>query len=266
MNILIPMAGEGSRFAQEGYQVSKPLIPTTSLKLRKKVPMVAAAVLDLPDWDSSQILFIDRDFHQRDGSELRLLEFFPKAQFITLNQLTSGQATTCLQAKSFIDNDQELLIAGCDNGMVIDEERFQDLKSQSDCIVFTHQRHELVLRNPEAYGWVAENGSDDVLKVSVKKTISQNPLEDHAIVATFWFRRGKDFVSAAEKMISANDRVNNEFYVDQVINYVVQANLKVKVFPVTRYLCWGTPIDYENYEATLLYWKDFLKIEEGKSK
>jgi hypothetical protein len=66
-------------------------------------------------------------------------------------------------------------------------------------------------------------------------------------------------------MIAANDRVNNEFYVDQVINYVVKAGGKTKVFEVEKYLCWGTPADYESYEKTLEYWKGFLlkEIERG---
>lgn len=258
MNILIPMAGAGSRFAEQGYKIHKPAIPTTSLKLGKKVPMVVAAVFDLPRSTADKIIFIDRDFHKSEGVEAEIQTFFPQAQFITLDHLTEGQASTCLLAKDLIDNDSELLIAGCDNGMVFNDKAFQQLKNDSECLVFTHRGHELVQAKPEAYGWVQVDSSNNVQKVSVKKTISSAPLNDHAVVATFWFKRGSDFVRATESMIKANDRVNNEFYVDQMINYILAAGLKAKVFEIEKYLCWGTPQDYENHEKTLAYWRDFL--------
>ncbi len=91
----------------------------------------------------------------------------------------------------------------------------------------------------------------------MKKPISDDPINDHAIVATFWFRHGSDFVKCAEEMIAANDRINNEFYVDQSIKYCIKAGLSVKVFEIDRYIGWGTPADYENYEKTLEYWHRF---------
>jgi hypothetical protein len=63
-------------------------------------------------------------------------------------------------------------------------------------------------------------------------------------------------------MIQKGDRINNEFYVDLAIKYAINLGYKVKVFEITRYLGWGTPEDYENYENTITYWKNFVKIEE----
>ena len=62
-------------------------------------------------------------------------------------------------------------------------------------------------------------------------------------------------------MIAANDRINGEFYVDQVFKHMLSAGLKVVVFEIDRYICWGTPEDYEIYEDTISYWKAFLDGE-----
>jgi len=258
MNYLIPMAGAGSRFAQKGYRTHKPAIPTTSWCTGQVVPMCVAAAQDLPHISrDSRIIFIIRDFHQDAGLDQTIKNFFPQAQFIAIDHLTQGQASSCLLAEEFINNDQELLIAGCDNGMVYDQQAFDHKRAGADVLVFTYRYHSAVLSHPNAYGWVKVDESGKVTGVSVKKQISPTPLQDHAIVATFWFRKGSFFVQAAQKMILENDRVNNEFYVDQVIKHALDLGMQVDIFEIDKYLGWGTPEDYENYEKTYQYWKTF---------
>jgi dTDP-glucose pyrophosphorylase len=266
MNIIIPMAGEGKRFADEGYKISKPAIPTIDRKTGLEKPMVVCAVSDLPGVaaDGSNFTFIDRDFHKRDGVEEVILKEYPKAHFITLDHLTEGQACTCMLAKESINNDNELLIAGCDNGMVIDEEKFNALRNEADCLVFTYRHNEAVMKNPNAYGWMIVDENDNVTGTSIKKAISDDPKNDHAVVATFWFRKGSIFVEATERMIAQNDRINNEFYVDQVVKHVLDLGYRAKVFEIDRYIGWGTPKDYEEYTQTIRYWEKFLKDEYAK--
>lgn len=261
MNILIPMAGAGSRFIKEGYTKHKPLIPVTDRRSGKKIPMVVAATLDLPAALESKIIYIDRDFHKKDGVEDEIKSFFPAAKFITVDYLTEGQASTCLLAKEHINNDEELLIAGCDNGIVFDKEKFLEAKKTADVLVFTFRGNEAVLENPKAYGWVETDDSGVVKSVSVKIPISDNPLKDHAIISAFWFKKGADFVKNSAEMIAQNDRVNGEFYADLVIKYCLKNGLCVKVFEVDEYLCWGTPQEYENYEKTINYWRKFYEVE-----
>lgn len=265
MNIIIPMAGAGSRFTKAGYKTHKPAILTTDIKTGEKLPMVILAAKALPCIDNAKkLLFIDRDIHKTDGVEEKIIQFFPKAKFITINYLTEGQASTCLLAKDDIDNKEELLIAGCDNGMVYDINKFNEIKKTCNAIVFTYRNNESVLANPSAYGWCVVDADDNIIKMSVKKQISNNPINDHAVVATFWYEHGHDFVRSAKKMITENDRVNGEFYIDQVIEHSIALGLKVKVFEIDRYICWGTPEDYENYEKCISYWKNFIIIEQNR--
>lgn len=263
MNIIIPMAGEGKRFSDEGYKVPKPAIPMVDRRTGRELPMVACAVLDLPgvEEEGANVTFIERDFHRRNGVENAVKAVFPKAKFLAIDYLTEGQACTCLLAGEWIDNGEELLIAGCDNGMVMDMRTFEDAKRDADCLVFTYRHNEAVLANPNAYGWMIADGDGTITGVSVKKAISNAPMEDHAVVATFWFREGGIFVRAARKMIAEDDRVNGEFYVDEAVRHVIDLGYHAKVFEISRYLCWGTPKDYEDYMGTVRYWERFVRDE-----
>lgn len=260
MNIVIPMAGEGRRFSEQGYSIHKPAIPTIDRRTGRKIPMVVCAVLDLPGVKSNgeNVIFIDRDFHKADGVEAAIAMEFPKSRFITVDKLTEGQACTCLLAKAMIDNGEELLIAGCDNGMVMDEALFEREKQDADCLVFTYRNNEAVIANPDAYGWMLTDSENTITGVSIKKAVSDNPMNDHAVVATFWFKNGHIFVQSAEKMIAENDRVNGEFYVDEVVKHVLDLGYKAKAFELERYIGWGTPKDYEEYMETIQYWDRFI--------
>jgi dTDP-glucose pyrophosphorylase len=247
MIALIPMAGAGSRFQKEGYDIPKPLI-----KVNGK-PMVINAVEALPE--AEKHIFICRDFHIKDYQiDKELKHYYPGATIISVDHLTEGQASTCLLAKDYINNDEELVIGASDNGMIYDKNRFDKDKQDADCLVFTFRNNVTVVPKPQQYGWVVADENNNATKVSVKVPISNNPKKDHAIVGAFWFRQGKYFVEAAERMIAKNRRVNNEFYVDECINELIEAGQKVKVFEIDSYICWGTPDDLRTYE----YWQDFF--------
>lgn len=265
MNILIPMAGAGSRFVQEGYTQHKPVIPTTQRHMGVSVPMVVAAVSDLPvdaNAPDCNLIFIVRDFHVTDGVTDAIRSYYPNAQFVIVDSLTDGQASTCLLARDLIDNECPLLIAACDNGMELPTNAFCNTSAKSDALIVTFRNNEAVCAKPQSYGWVRTEG-DKALGVSIKAPISTTPMQDHAVVGTFWFRHGHHFVAAADTMIAANDRINDEFYVDQVFKYLINAGLDVSILECERYICWGTPNDYENYENTIGYWRDFLAKEQA---
>ena len=258
--ILIPMAGAGQRFADAGYTVHKPAIMTVDRATGQEKPMVVCATKDLPGVaaDGSNVIYVDRNFHQTDGVEDAIRAWYPQASFITVDHLTEGQACTCMLAEPYLDPEQPLLIAGCDNGMDIDRDAFDALTKECDCIVFTYRHNEAVLANPNAYGWMIADAAGNITGTSIKKAISDRPMEDPAVVATFWFRRAAVFIEATKKMIAENDRINGEFYVDQTVKHVLDLGYRAKIFDIDRYVGWGTPADYEGYQKTWNYFKAFL--------
>lgn len=104
------------------------------------------------------------------------------------------------------------------------------------------------------YAWLKVNSKDYVEHVSCKKFIYEDPLKTHAIIGTMYFRKAKYFIDGLKKNYEENIRTNGEFYVDDVLNQNIKEGLKVKVFEVKNYICWGTPNDYMTYN----YWKDFF--------
>lgn len=259
--ILIPMAGAGQRFADAGYTVHKPAIMTVDRTTGQEKPMVVCATKDLPGVavDGSNVIYVDRNFHQTDGVEDAIRAWYPQAAFITVDHLTEGQACTCMLAEPYLDPEQPLLIAGCDNGMDIDRDAFDALTKECDCIVFTYRHNEAVLANPNAYGWMIADADGNITGTSIKKAISDRPMEDPAVVATFWFRRAAVFIEATKKMIAENDRINGEFYVDQTVKHVLDLGYRAKIFDIDRYVGWGTPADYEGYQKTWNYFKAFME-------
>lgn len=261
MNILIPMAGEGQRFKDEGYKYSKPVIPTYSKSTGELLPMVVCATQDLPYVKElgSNVIYVDRDFHKDNGDEEIIKNYYPNSSFLTIDHLTEGQACTCMLAKDYIDNDEELLIAGCDNGMEYSLSKFDEYRKKADVLVFTYRNNEAVLEKPAAYGWMIADEDDRITDISIKKAISDIPMKDHCVVATFWFKQGSIFVQATNRMIEQNDRINNEFYVDQAIKHVIELGYTARVFEIDRYIGWGTPKDYEIYQKTFEYWRGFYE-------
>lgn len=248
---LIPMAGEGSRFANEGYETPKPLIEVSGK------PMIVQACASMPKAD--KWVFVCRSEHLKKYPEIEntLKNNFENSHIIEVDHLTEGQASTCLLAKSEIDPEDSLFIGACDNGMTYNQEKFLHLSGnpEIDALIFSFRNNATVNNNPKAYGWIKVNENEEVQGMSVKIPISETPINDHAVVGSFWFKKGKDFIEMTEQMISANKRINNEFYVDKVFDEFTEAGKKVKVFEINHYICWGTPNDLRTYQ----YWEDFFR-------
>jgi len=248
MITIIPMAGKGERFLKKGYQTPKPLISIGD------VPMVIKAVLGLPKADDH--IFIALKEHLSNCKiDDRIKEYLPQAKFVSLDQVTEGQACTCLLGLEHLALNEEILIGACDNGMIFDRQAFDQRKKISDVIVFTFRNNVTVIEKPEQYGWVKLSNDGAVEEVSVKKPISNSPQQDHAIVGAFWFKQADIFKKATERMIAENRRINHEFYVDECINDAIALGYRISVFEIDKYICWGTPNDFETFN----YWKTFYQ-------
>lgn len=248
---LIPMAGAGMRFAQEGYKVPKPLVPVEG------VPMIARALGSLPA--AKQWITACRTEHLENACLEEVLKADNRpVTLLPVEKLTEGQASTCLLAREQLDPDAPLLIAPCDAAFVYDEVHYAVLTSDPsgpDCLIWTFQNHPHANRNPNQYGWVAV-GSDgeSVERVSCKQALPGDISRAHGVIGAFWFRKARYFLDAADALIARNQRVNNEFYVDSALNLLLEQGRSAKVFPVAHYLCFGVPDDVRTYE----YWAAYF--------
>ena len=202
---LIPMAGNGQRFLDEGLITPKPLIEINGL------PMVIRAASCLPEADLW--IFICRENHIKSHNiDIIIKKHFPKSIILSANKPTDGQASTCLLASDHLRPDDILTIGSCDNGMEYEYNLFNVLLTENDALIWTFRNNSVVLKNPKMYGWVSLYGEGSVSGVSCKQPISKNPLYDHAIIGAFTFKAARIFIESAQRTIKKNRRINNEQY------------------------------------------------------
>ncbi len=236
INIVIPMAGLGSRFAKEGYKKPKPFIDVNGL------PMITR-VMDNLYYPEANYILIGRKEHLE--AERELVDEISKkykATFIGIDKLTEGTACTVLYARKFINNNFPLLIANSDQLVDASIEEFinESITKKMDGSILTFIDAE---RNPK-WSFAKINSENLVTEVQEKKAISE-----FATVGIYFFNKGEDFVNGAVDMIINNDRINNEFYSCPVYNYLIKDGKKIIIHNINHNGMHGlgTPEDLEIY-------------------
>jgi NDP-sugar pyrophosphorylase family protein len=233
MKVLIPMAGEGSRFAKQGYQFPKPLIDVNGK------PMIQRVVENL-NYDAKYI-FLIRSEHLKKYEGLRNVInqiAGSDAEIATVDSLTEGAACTALLAKDLINDKDDLLIANSDQIVEYESQNFEFFRNHGkiDGSIFTFNAV-----HPK-WSFVRVNHDGCIVEVAEK-----NPISNIATCGIYWFKHGSDFVSSTERMISKNIRVNNEFYIAPVFNEMIQDGKRLFPFYVHRMWGIGTPEDLNLY-------------------
>lgn len=231
VNILIPMAGSGSRFAQAGYQLPKPLIDVNG------IPMIQKVINNL-NIDANFIFIVQKEHYEKYNLKSYLNLMAPNCQIVLAGDVRYGAAWDTLLAKQFINNDKHLLIANSDQFIEWDscEFMYSMLCSDTDGGIVTFEASD----SKWSYAKVEQDGY--VSEVAEKKVIS-----NEATVGIYYWKRGSDYVQCAEQMISKNIKTNNEFYVCPVFNEAIQNNKRIKTFPIQKMWGLGTPEDLNHF-------------------
>jgi len=231
MNVLIPMAGAGARFEKAGYTFPKPLIEVNGK------PMIQAVVENL-NIDARHIFIVQKSHHDAYSLRHMLNLISPDCEVITVDGVTEGAACTTLLAKEFIDNNDPLLIANCDQyvewnsnefmySMVADEVDGGILSFTS-----THPKWSFAKLNDDGF----------VCEVAEKK-----PISNIATTGIYYWKKGSDYIKYTERMIKNNVRVKNEFYVCPVYNEAIFDGKKIKTFHIDKMWGIGTPEDLSRF-------------------
>jgi dTDP-glucose pyrophosphorylase len=233
MNILIPMAGEGSRFKKAGYTFPKPLIDVNGK------PMIQRVVENL-DFNNHYIFLVRKEHVENYTGILDTLERITngRCSIVKVDKLTEGAACTALLAEDLINNEEDLLIANSDQIIHFQLQNFRMLKALSSCegIVFTFNAV-----HPK-WSFVKTNARGFVTEVAEKR-----PISDIATCGIYWYRKGSDFVKYTKQMIDKNARVNGEFYIAPVYNELIGDNKTLIPFYVDKMWGIGTPEDLKTY-------------------
>jgi len=235
VNVIIPAAGEGSRFAQSGWKKPKPFIDVDGqLMLERVISNVT------PTGAAVTVLLRQEHLDAHPKIAYRLQE--GGHHITSVSRLTEGTAATVLLARRTFDNDLPLIIANSDQLVDFDVNDFikdcNQRKLDGSILVFSDP-----FMDPKwSFARVDEAGI--VLEVAEKK-----PISDLATVGIYLFAKGKDFVGAALDMMASNDRVNNEFYTCPVYNYMIKNGARIGVYevPMVAMSGLGTPDDLCNF-------------------
>lgn len=231
LNVLIPMAGAGKRFAEAGFTFPKPLIEVNGK------PMIQVIVENL-NMEANFIFIVQEEHYNKFALEYLLNLIAPNCKIVRINGITEGAAVTTLKAKEFIDNDNPLLIANSDQVVEgnSNEWMYSFVADEVDGGILTFKS-----THPKwSFAKTDENGL--VTEVAEKK-----PISDNATVGIYYWKKGSDYVKYAEQMIAKDIRTNGEFYVCPVFNEAIEDKKKIKVYNVPKMWGIGTPEDLERY-------------------
>lgn len=238
LNIVIPMAGKGSRFQKEGYKLPKPLIPVHGK------PMIEAVINNIRPKTEHQFIFICLKEHvDMYQIEKHLKKWAPGCKIITIDSVTEGAACTVLLAKMYINNNEPLMIANSDQWIDIDINNYlAAIGNGIDGLIMT------MWADDPKWSFVRFDAKGNVTEVVEKQVVS-----NEATVGIYNFKCGRFFVEAAESMIAKNLRVNNEFYVAPVYNEMISAGMKVTTYNIGKDLNGmyglGIPSDLRKFET-----------------
>ncbi len=231
LNVLIPMAGAGSRFEQAGYTFPKPLIDV------KGKPMIQVVVENL-NIEANYIFIVQKSHREKYNLDTLLNLITPGCKIVEVEGVTEGAAVTALMAKEYINNDAPLFFANSDQFAEWDSNEFMykmnETNADGGIVTFeaTHPKW--------SFAKIDENGL-------VTEVAEKNPISNIATVGYYYWKHGSDFVKYAEQMIDQNVRVNNEFYVCPVFNQAIEDCKQIRTFNIKGMWGLGTPEDLKYY-------------------
>jgi UDP-N-acetylglucosamine diphosphorylase / glucose-1-phosphate thymidylyltransferase / UDP-N-acetylgalactosamine diphosphorylase / glucosamine-1-phosphate N-acetyltransferase / galactosamine-1-phosphate N-acetyltransferase len=204
------MAGAGSRFANAGYTLPKPLIDVMGMPM---FVLSTRNVIELCGSDPSTIVFVvDEAMNRQFGLTGIIRNYYPQAKVVSLSERTQGAASTVLAALSYLDPGMGVVVANCDQ--VVDHSntsaQFADLMKHSHAgiVVFHHPERE----TKWSYAKINDYGR-------VQMVAEKNPISDWATVGIYYWARASVMADSIMDMMKDNHRFNGEFYLCPAFNY-----------------------------------------------
>jgi len=231
-NILLPIAGRGSRFVEKGYELPKPLI-----LVEKDNKTILEKSLESVDYSDSRLIFIVRQEHIDEFKidQFLLEKYGSGIVIVPVDYETDGAVNSCLLAEEYIDNDDSLIIFTPDCYF---EPQFasDSVWAGSDGMVVVFES------DNEAHSYVVLDEDGYVSNAAEKEVISHN-----AVGGLYYYRKGSDFVKYSKEMINRNQRVKGEFYICPVFNLLIEDGKKIGIDKNSRHVVLGTPEGLDTY-------------------
>lgn len=249
INIIIPMAGLGSRFSSYGFKTDKYLLPIN----KNLLTMIELAILSLVNKiknikcnfifiiRNNNLIYIEKLLHNLCNNN----NFSYK--IISIDYLTEGPASTCYLAKDLIMNDVPLIISNSDQVLDWDFMNFLETSLNYDgCVLTYNPNYEIVINSNDKHSFVKFDDNGNAVEFVEKKAISKE-----ALVGVHFYNSGKKFIESYEYIYNNNIRApNGEFYLSYTYQALLNMKYAVGTYKLRNYEYFypvGEPDDYFNY-------------------
>jgi NDP-sugar pyrophosphorylase family protein len=245
MKVIIPMAGTGNRFIQNGYKDPKPLI-----KINKK--RIIEYVLDMFD-EKDDIIFICNDVHLNE-TDMRsiLMDLSPRAKIISIPQHKNGPVFTVKYAYDHIDDEEEVVVSYCDNPLIWEKNKFQKFvndQNMAGCVLTHTGFHPHTLANTKM-AFVRDVKNTNLFdEIKEKECYTKDAMSEHASTGVYYFNKGKYIKKYFDQALKDNIQHAGEYYVTLVYNLLIKDGLKVGYYDTDFVTVFGTPEEVQNFEA-----------------
>ena len=239
LHIVMPMAGEGSRFLKEGWTTPKPLIELNGL------PLFKHAISSVTDKDiQMKYSFIVRQEHiDKYQIDKGIRSFLPEANLFSVVKTTRGAVETCLIAENAIADDDAVIVMDCD--LEFRSKKFMEIIKQ-------------ILNKPieEATGGALVSFESNEPRYSyaalgedgfVARTAEKEVISNHALCGAYFFASGRRFKQIAHLLLAEPAFTKPEYYVSLLFNYLLKDGEKVWLAPMEEYYSYGTPEELKRY-------------------
>ncbi|KAJ3167399.1 hypothetical protein HDU88_002321 [Geranomyces variabilis] len=235
VNIVIPMAGAGSRFVKAGYKDPKPLIAVFG------EPMIKVVINNVAVAGAHFIFVVQKDHYEAYDLGMQLRVLAPGCDVIQIQGITEGAACTILKAKELINSEVPLMTANSDQFLEWDaEEFFSSVTDGADGAVSTFIKNEPDVK----WSYAKLDADGHITDIKEKK-----PISNIATTGIYLWSKGSDFVRNAEQMIAAGDKSNGEYYAAPVYNYGIKEGKQYVVSHCRKMWGIGVPEDLDAFHA-----------------
>lgn len=239
LHIVMPMAGEGSRFLNAGWNTPKPLIQLHGMPLFKR----AISSLEA-DGICMKYSFIVRQEHiEKYNLDSTIKEYLPDANIFSVVKTTRGAVETCLMAENAIDRNDAIVIMDCD--LEFRSQAFiktiKDILSKDINDVDGGALVSFDSKEPR-YSYAETDENENVIRTAEKEVIS-----NHALCGAYFFSKAEGFLSAAHQLLNETNFNKPEFYVSLLYNYLLANGETVKLTKMEEYYSYGTPEELSRY-------------------
>jgi glucose-1-phosphate thymidylyltransferase len=225
LNIIIPMAGYGSRLRPQTWSKPKPLVSTAGKPVLAHVLDIAAQISDL---DNSEISFIIG--YQGEMVKPFMQSYFPsiKAHYFTQEELR-GQSHAIYMAKEYLSGPTMILFVDT----IIDSNISIPSADEADGVVWVKE-----VEDPRRFGVVSVDDKKNIDKIIEKPDNFDNRL---AIIGYYYFAKGEDLRAAIETQINSHETKNGEHFIADAISIMIEGGNRIKAQPVGVWMDAGTP-------------------------